>query len=53
MRVLIVDDEPNARKRLQIMPEELDVEVVPSPAVDMKADDPDGRSFYNGIRDDF
>lgn len=28
MRVLIVDDEPNARRRLQIMLEELDVEVV-------------------------
>jgi two-component system LytT family response regulator len=28
MRVLIVDDEPHARNRLQIMLEELDVEVV-------------------------
>jgi len=37
MRVLIVDDEPNARNRLQIMLEELDVEVVGEAANGMEA----------------
>jgi DNA-binding LytR/AlgR family response regulator len=37
MRVLIVDDEPNARRRLGIMLEELDVEVVGEAANGMEA----------------